>query len=208
MTLNIKASHKVLWLYYYTHKMPSRIMHWWPHNPTIPQIQFDPVTFKQIQCAISTKWGAKNYILITNLACKEMCLGVIIWASNRSTYVQTHNFPPNDEQRIILLITNLACKEMHCFPRLIWASNRPNLSNPISNKWQAKNHIPITKLACKQMCLGLNDSELQTWDPFVQSQDFHQMIEQICLRREWKLFARTRIMSLQALYKSGANYKS
>jgi hypothetical protein len=34
------------------------------------------------------------------------------------------------------------------------------------------------------------------------------MIEQICLRREWKLFARTIIMSLQALYKSGANYKS
>jgi hypothetical protein len=82
-------------------QMPSRIMHWWPHNPTIPQIQFDPVSFKQIQCAISTKWGAKNYILITNLACKEMCLGVIIWASNRSTYVQTHNFPPNDEQRIM-----------------------------------------------------------------------------------------------------------
>jgi hypothetical protein len=27
------------------------------------------------------------------------------------------------------------------------------------------------------------------------------MIEQICLRREWKLFARTSIMSLQALYK-------
>jgi hypothetical protein len=72
--------------------------------------------------AISTKWGAKNYIMITNLACKEMCLGVIIWASNRSNYVQTHNFPPNDEQRI--MFWSLACKEMLCFPTLIWASNR------------------------------------------------------------------------------------